>query len=181
MKCHSFVSVLTGILFFTSLPSCSRNDKVDPIPQLPPITLEGKNTFGCKVNGEVWLPYKPLGDVFTGPLLSYYYNDKRGLYIGAQANRISHYEWMQVNAICPDTGTFQIIINSTENIVFTTNKSGTYYNYELSDSNSFNLIRILKLDTLKFVIAGTFQFTAYDPIKKDSVYITEGRFDIKYK
>jgi hypothetical protein len=23
---------------------------------LPPITHEGKNTFGCKVNGEVWVP-----------------------------------------------------------------------------------------------------------------------------
>ena len=27
---------------------------------LPPLTHEGKNTFGCKVNGEVWVAYAPF-------------------------------------------------------------------------------------------------------------------------
>lgn len=36
---------------------------VTPIPtpiveQLPPATQEGKNTFGCLINGNVWVPYK---------------------------------------------------------------------------------------------------------------------------
>ena len=61
--------------------------------------------------------------------------------------------------------------------MFGSTKSGQEHLYELTDPNSVNIIKILKLDTLSYFIAGTFEFTAYDPIKKNSVYITEGRFD----
>ena len=30
--------------------------KSSPSQELPPITQDGKNTFGCKVNGQVWIP-----------------------------------------------------------------------------------------------------------------------------
>src|SRR5690606_28653311 len=33
---------------------------------LPPLTHEGKNTFGCKVNGEVWVAYAPYS--ISGPI-----------------------------------------------------------------------------------------------------------------
>ena len=34
---------------------------MNPPATLPPITQEGKNTFGCKVDGEVWVPYYKCG------------------------------------------------------------------------------------------------------------------------
>ena len=45
------------LLFFilTSL-QCNKN-KSRPAGILPGITHEGKNTFGCKIDGEVWIPY----------------------------------------------------------------------------------------------------------------------------
>ena len=58
---------ITTLLSIIALSSCvwSCNDKEsdpDPIPsppvteeQLPPITTTGAGTFGCKVNGKVWV------------------------------------------------------------------------------------------------------------------------------
>ena len=38
--------------------SCNKNEipPTDNPPQLPPETQTGANTFGCLVNGKVWLP-----------------------------------------------------------------------------------------------------------------------------
>ena len=179
-KSNMLFSVFMLYSFYIFFCSCEKNSTPNPMPQLPPITMDGKNTFGCKVNGDIFLPYKPFGDLTTGPILNFYYTAAKELYIAARANQITYFESVKVYAICPDTGIFNIVIKPGDD-VFYSNKSGEYHDYELSDSNSYNLIRILKLDTLKYIIAGTFQFTGYDPIKKDSVYITEGRFDIKYK
>jgi len=35
--------------------TCENPPVPDPEPELPPITHEGKNTFGCLVNGKVWV------------------------------------------------------------------------------------------------------------------------------
>ena len=34
-------------------------DNTEEPEELPPITTTGENTFGCLVNGEVWLPAGP--------------------------------------------------------------------------------------------------------------------------
>ena len=49
-----------SIIFLFAMPlafsTCSEDDD-----ELPPITMEGKNTFGCIVNGKLWLPEGRLG------------------------------------------------------------------------------------------------------------------------
>ena len=47
---HLFM--LSTALLLTAC-ACTKNSKS---PQLPPITQEGKNTFGCKINGEIFNP-----------------------------------------------------------------------------------------------------------------------------
>ena len=32
----------------------------DGTPELLPITMEGKNTFGCKINEEIWIPFAKI-------------------------------------------------------------------------------------------------------------------------
>ena len=52
---------ITLILLFT-IPllalKCNKDPEppIEPIDQLPPATQTGENTFGCLVDGEVWLP-----------------------------------------------------------------------------------------------------------------------------
>ena len=49
-------TILKTVLLFIAFTfiNCSNND--DPQDQLPPITQTGANTFGCLVNGQVFVP-----------------------------------------------------------------------------------------------------------------------------
>ena len=46
----NYTSFCAFLLSTVLLSSCERG------PELTPLTQEGKNTFSCKVNGEVWIP-----------------------------------------------------------------------------------------------------------------------------
>jgi hypothetical protein len=59
MKIKNLLLFFFATIFFSSL-QCKK-DKNTPSTVLPPITQEGKNTFGCKVNGEVWVPFYKCG------------------------------------------------------------------------------------------------------------------------
>jgi hypothetical protein len=57
---HMKISVYIIILFCSIILSCCKDsDPPTPTPpveeQLPPITTTGAGTFGCKVNGKVWV------------------------------------------------------------------------------------------------------------------------------
>ncbi|HEY2722945.1 MAG TPA: hypothetical protein VGI82_14530, partial [Chitinophagaceae bacterium] len=45
------------VIVIVSFSLQCRKDKVGNTIELPPITQEGRNTFGCKVNGKVWVPH----------------------------------------------------------------------------------------------------------------------------
>src|ERR1700733_2066445 len=50
------------VILFLLLYINTQCKKSAPPPNiLPPMTQEGKNTFGCKINGEVWIPYYQCG------------------------------------------------------------------------------------------------------------------------
>ena len=49
--------IITVILLSTLLgASCKKTNTPSPTDQLPPTTQTGANTFGCLVNGKVWIP-----------------------------------------------------------------------------------------------------------------------------
>lgn len=47
------------------LSSCFLFDR--PEPELPPITQSGENTFGCRIDGKVWVPKSNLVGIFGNP------------------------------------------------------------------------------------------------------------------
>ena len=49
-----------ALLTLTQCSQCKKNDPT-PLAQLPPATQTGANTFGCLVNGQVWLPNQNYG------------------------------------------------------------------------------------------------------------------------
>ncbi len=55
------MKTLITILTIVSLAFLSSCDLFGDDPELPPITTEGKGTFGCLVNGKLFLPNAPLG------------------------------------------------------------------------------------------------------------------------
>ncbi len=53
------------------LASCEKDPYRHGEPDLPPITMEGKNTLGFLLNGKVWVPYQKIPGIFTPTLEAY--------------------------------------------------------------------------------------------------------------
>ncbi len=173
-----------GILLIFLIANTQCKKSTPPPNILPPMTREGMNTFGCKVNGEVWTPYFEC-TVFTGSCkelgFEVYHNDSM--------TKLPVYFFLNVRRETSDTlftsfGMYTLgkQINSTGNVIDsvfviyirdTTQFSNFLPNHQ---SGAFN---ITKLDTAGNIMSGTFSFTLHD-IAGDSVVITDGRFDLAY-
>ncbi len=169
------ILLLFGFLTFLSF-SCKKDQDIpDDIATLPPATMTGANTFGCLVNGEVWLPH-------TGSLWDEALNVKhdRGwigcdqLHVSAYriyTENVNIYQTMDMNVWCPVLG---------ENKMTLSKRNYTDYegcgNYDI-DSLSPHILFITKLDTINFIASGRFEFTVINHDCPDTIRITEGRFD----
>ncbi len=62
-------NIITGCLFLCVLFSCKKD-----VAELPPATETGANTFGAKVNGELWVPQGfgsiPANNILESKLVS---------------------------------------------------------------------------------------------------------------
>lgn len=197
-----FLIILSLLLIF-AMPSCETEPlkkNKPPNPTLPPITTEGKNTFGCMVDGKPYVPIKP--SQFKSALITEYYDsrspDLHGtLKIGAYRFRGGdgepYYQLieMRLNKRVFSAGKY---ILHTDSISWSSDFFRNYTKYEFGPSTwdrEFNSggtynphsgeMNILRLDTTygKRIISGTFWFDAVDYVTKDTVQIREGRFDFK--
>ncbi|HMI08554.1 MAG TPA: hypothetical protein VK528_13480 [Flavobacterium sp.] len=178
---------LSLLIIITVFISCNDSDDDNPIAipsisQLPPETQTGANTFGCLIDGEVFIPgiqnnsYNCFYQLVDGEY--YFYvtaNNKKnnvltGVTIGteklpiSQGQTLNLYERIAGNAfgalsnLDDNTGIYQI--NSTS----TTNTGET---------------NISKLDFTHNIVSGTFWFDVKD--NQNVVHqIREGRFDMQF-
>ncbi len=166
------------ILLFPFLlaASCGKKDDDQPTDKLPPATMTGANTFGCLVNGEVWLPH-------TGSIWDEALNVKhdRGwvgcdqLAIGVKkitSTNVNIYQTFNINVWCPVVGANT---TSPSNGIFIDFEDCGNYRV---DTLSPHVVNITKLDTINFIASGTFYFTAINDDCLDTIRITEGRFDV---
>ena len=172
-----YLALLVGIAIHTSC-------KKDPI--LPSATQSGANTFGCKVNGEIWIPdgrggingVKAIDNVFLNNALpgqpvdislwiTAYKSDGSSvdLYLRSPS-RTGEYPLNKTTGIKPN------LIFPADYGFFSRNK------YYVTDSLHTGKITITKVDIPNRLIAGTFEYTASNPITKETTTVTEGRFDI---
>ena len=184
-----FAAVLLSLTLF--LTSCKKPTTDKPViritpvtPQtcdtcLPDVTSSGKGTFGCKVNGKNWLPE---GGGLYPEVYASYGQSKTLVFWG---HNVSSVESVVIN-IGPisDTGyysfpdsRFNICKGSYKKI-----KDGVgYLFYYESDKidNGFLHITHFEFSPTGFV-SGTFAFDLYQNDFKDTVHITDGRFDIRF-
>ncbi len=151
---------------------------------LPPVTQEGMNTFGCKVNGVVWVPYFQC-TILTGGCkelgFRVYYQDT--------TNKLPIYFTLDVQRLISDTlfTSFGMYtdgqqINNTGNVidsVLVIYTRGTTQYSNLLPNLKTGAFNITKLDTVNNIVSGTFSFALHD-ISGDSVVVTDGRFDLTY-
>lgn len=195
------------LVFFIilSLYSCSNDDDGTGSP-LPAITSEGKNTFGCKIDGETFLP-KSKGGFSAGyrtilrAQYRYYEYEYYGLEPGYHlAIRASNSLTNKNVSIELAASTEPIITGQTYPITLKTNGSiSAEYNYSTNTQdpsisniyyyNSFNHITTEEFkgeitfnlfDEENQIISGVFYFSCINPETDEIVEVFDGRFDIEY-
>lgn len=160
-----------------------KKDKKAPIDQLPPATESGKNTFGCLINGQAWLPKGSFPAGSLNPSLHYDPTFENGT-LSIKAYRIAGSN--KVDIVIGGTnidkpGIYQIGTRGTdaEQVANVRDeRSGcNYYNNENGTVCSGTL-EITKLDLPGKIIAGTFSFTISTP-GCETWKVTDGRFDLR--
>jgi len=173
------MKTLTRYLLVACLPllliACER-EAPQPVDQLPPATQEGANTFGCLVDGELWLPESDSWlDV---PWTASFYQGT--LFIKAKnASKPSAFSFELLDRVHSE-GTYVLLHepwNGGQFIRFSEGES-----VYRPDSTHFGYLTITKLDTSEpYFVSGTFYFDAVNENDStDIVQITDGRFDLKF-
>ena len=167
------------LLVFTSLTAVQCK-KTTPEDQLPPITTTGANTFGCLVNGNVWLPYGSLG---VPSLTSNIYLDMisktNTLNIDAYDRKNGALSDINITVkkLISDTSIYILYNYLNEGLVYSNN------NIDYEPYDTFGLVHIIHYDTIQKIVSGTFSFIGYtstDHSLAPPVSITDGRFDLHY-
>lgn len=180
---YRFSMLLVTITCFTTC----KKDNGGPAATLPEATQEGKNTFGMKVNGQVWTPYYKCGPSANpcGALSVTYYNQPGILQfyftLGTDKKTDNSFTTFEVNTM-PRYTTISSTGNKYDslNVVYTdygSDSNGGHIDYTKSYAPKGNFT-ISKLDFTNQIIAGTFSCTLYNG--NDSIVITDGRFDCKF-
>ncbi|MCW3073047.1 MAG: hypothetical protein JWP69_116 [Flaviaesturariibacter sp.] len=172
---------LTAILYLmlTSV-SCKKHKDSD---KLPPITQIGANTFGCLVNGKVWVPKGYNGNGTPNPRLSLDFFNSRNTF------SINTYQFENNNPAgfislsfldtiiragvytYPDKMNFSVGWEKAIGSCFT-------QAFDTSVKKWGEAI-LTKYDNTLRIASGTFNFK-FKAQTCDTVYITSGRFDFKF-
>lgn len=170
--------LLPTLLWMACIPPS--DDDMDPTTvndELPPITMQGAQTFGCLLNGEVWVN-RPA---FLTDNISMDYHQPTGIFnlnarTSAPENQTVDQEFIIMSSSFFNTG--QIPLNIAEYISDSIcSWIATSEDIPLDNDNYLNISR---LDLEENIISGTFAFVVVDTICNDTFRITEGRFDYDY-
>ena len=177
MKKQTSYFLFSAFVLILFIAACKKNNTTptQPLPQpttcdtcLPAITNTGQNTFGCRVNGKVWLPqrgsFQPAvnADLFGNQIGIEGYNSSSDVWVSIWLNPIldtCYYKFPKYDLI---TARGQYLANKDY----------------VTDSLKTGFIHFTRVDFKQGVFSGTFAFDTYSYDKKDTIHITDGRFDI---
>jgi hypothetical protein len=169
---------------------CKKNPvdpNVDQLSQLPPATQTGANTMGALVNGQAFVNYDD--SFYSHSYQCNYIYTNGGYYLtvdGSNHSNSSYIIDIMLNTTQLSVTEGQILKLEDYN---TSGKASATYNiidyaffpptYQTTSIVSGQM-HITKFDQTKQIISGTFFFNAIKLSTKDTVHVTEGRFDMRY-
>jgi hypothetical protein len=176
MKAHILKLAAILLLFTVVSHSCEKEDT----NKLPPETQEGKNTFGCYINDDLFVrirKYNSPGAV--------YYRETKGLFLGCSYLSEPSIDLYIEN---PREAEYNPLIFGY------ISHSGTNKFWQFVGENTGSVF-LTKFDTINRIVSGTFEFSARSAkgatgygfvrmgnvvyVGDSTVHITKGRFDIK--
>ena len=187
MKHTLLLPMLAALLLF----GCTKDNDPPPEPPdrcpWPEVTTEGKNTLAFKINGVEWVPCVDLSAAIGGlkSISAGFTEDLDGLTITGSYYRKfsgdSTTNWYNISFYPLFQG--RIDIKNLEHCRFYFDKIDggiLQEKWNLSDSREGLQVEILRLDEERNIISGKFEAVLIPAIGHDTLYITEGRFDVTY-
>lgn len=179
--------LIISIFTFLSLSGCEINDYVQP-SVLPEISQVGKQTFGAKINGEIWTPFqkfKTNANFKPAPVVwGRYQNATLRLSVTNQ-NTFESISFMINNV--QGTGTYQFMRYFPKNAVEFTPFASVYQKCPNGNCTQYvvcqtceNEVNLIRFDPISKIYAGTFKVTFQNKENpSEKITLNEGRFDIK--
>jgi hypothetical protein len=170
------VLFLTILILTTCCSSCEllfpKTEPKTELEKLPPITQEGKNTFGCLVNG------KALFNTNSMEMHAIY--EGGGIQFGSGKEDGSTDSYVNFVLLDPlsTIEEFSLINLPFHRAMFRNIVNGNTCWYEYDDTYEGTLT-FSKIDRINYIISGTFEFSTVTQ-GCDTIRITEGRFDMQY-
>ena len=184
--------LLLLLVLFSWLTACKKDNpdptKKEPCPW-PEITTEGKHTLGFKINGKEWVPCVDFyGAAVTLRPIDATMTDSDG---SNALSIVGHYSRWSDGDSTNNTYGFWFrplhlgVIATHElmdcNFNFNQSDQGVFENkWSLPESREGFYLEILKLDTANNIVSGIFEAVMIPQNGTDTLYITEGRFDVTY-
>jgi hypothetical protein len=179
MKTNPLFTLALVLIVLTSILSCTKTEEID---KLPPMTTEGKNTFGCLVNGKAWIP-ETDGGLFNERLYARYENGGLNLSANLRIDDNNIRQSLSVTANFIDLGIYQIPPLPFDGVIYINSKnmpigntSCTFYKCIPEDTE----IEIIFINTSQRIISGKFSYKNLKNDCGDVINITDGRFDVRY-
>jgi hypothetical protein len=162
------------------LPLLTTCTKPDP---LPPVTEVGAHTFGCYVDGKPFVPSRTRGVINAFPPLRFGFEDLRGgRYFSIEASAGDGRGFFFFVRGATQVGQYKVNFDARPftNDAYTPGyiqyfEPGAGY---VTTSNHVGWFTFTRCDTVRGIYSGTFELRAYDPDSKQTVNITDGRFDL---
>jgi hypothetical protein len=182
---QSILKILFSCCFLFLLAACKKDNY-----SLPPETQTGAGTFGCKIDGKVWVPNG--SDGYSGQntkcFYQFIYPSPVGYVFSIGAAKYDNDPLESVQVSTDSIKLFQGITVPLGSGKLGESGKGIFS--KLSSINSIDIkyktssimkgeLTFTRFDEVNLVASGTFWFDAIDP-QGNVVHVTEGRFDKKF-
>lgn len=175
---RSLPLLLRGFLAVLLLTQCT---KKDPAPQLPPETTTGAMTFGCKIDGRVFVPRTAYPNAGLDVRYDYLGTGKGGgFFLSIPATN-----WAATPIEAVRITTDSLLVQEGHTYPFRTSNGSAHAEYQLTvdykklDQND-GALTITHFDPNRGIISGRFAFVGTNKATGRQVHVTDGRFDVRF-
>ena len=164
-------------VFFLGLGACTFHPPEPEPAVLPEITMEGLNTFGCTVAGEV---YQARGG-WTPPVQSYVSGSR--VYLETWDRELDERFTLVINfyqdPFLMPSGNYHVFQSGSNQIGLRVQSVVNNPSFEINNiiSTDSAVVTVHRLDSISGVFSGEFRFDALSD-NYDTLKVTKGRFDV---
>ena len=163
----------TTMLFLINITGCDNGiDLRSEFEKLPPRTKDGKNTFGCLVNGKAWVVSS------TTDVTAFYQMNVFQLNAAIEEKNRHQAIGLALLGGLSEGSIYDLTNDPQSQAVFGWERVEQYCVYDI-DKTTSGWLSISTLNESKAIISGTFEFVTITP-GCDTLSVADGRFDLLY-